>query len=131
MSEHTPSHAASHRRLRRLKQAIVLGVAGGTAAAWALVATNTVGVTAGTASAGARTNSNTIDTQPVAPQGGFQGDDGFFGAPNDQPGFFGGGSRRGGTFGGNSGGTFGGTFGGNAGGSLGGGFGPMMRSGGS
>lgn len=152
MSENTPSHAASHLRLRRTKQAIVLAVAGGTAAVWALVATNSVGVTA-TAAADSQTNANQVAPPQVVPGPQGQDDGGFFGAPNDQPGFFGGdgfrqrnGSSGGGTFGGSgngfgqngsngqsgSGSSGSGTFGGGFGqGGFGGGVGPMMQSGGS
>ncbi len=138
MSENSSSHAASHERLRRAKQAIVLAVAGTTAAVWALVATNAVGVTSTTA-ADSQPNANPITTTPQVESDG-QGQDGgsFFGVPNEQPGFFGGddGSGQGG-FGGN--GAFGqGGFGqngfggsGSSGGTFGGGSGPMMQSGGS
>ncbi len=157
MSENSSSHAASHQRLRRAKQAIVLAVAGTTAAVWALVATNTVGVTSTTA-ADARSNTGSGTTPPqVRTDGQGQDGGGFFGTPNEQPGFFGGNDGFGqGGFGqngfsqggsGSSGsGTFGGGFGqggfgqngfsqggsGSSGnGTFGGGFGPMMQSGGS
>lgn len=158
MSENTPSrHAGAHRRLRRAKQAIVLAVAGGSAGAWALVASNTVGITASTAVAD--TSANGAQAQPgsTGAQAGdsqSQGDDGFFGAPNEQPGFFGGfgdGTRHHRTFdgsgsngsgsGSNGSGSIGGQSGqGGSGGSAGtfgggtpqsGGLGPMMQSGGS
>jgi hypothetical protein len=123
------------------------------------VASNTVGITASTAAADANATGSQAQpgstVQPGTPQG--QGDDGFFGSPNDQPGFFGGfgdgdGSRHhrssggfdlgagSGSSGGPSGqsgqggsnGSTGGGFGSfGSGTSQSGGFGPMMQSGGS
>ncbi len=140
MSENSSSHAASHQRLRRAKQAIVLAVAGTTAAVWALVATNTVGVTSTTA-ADARSNAGSGTTAPqVRTDGQGQDGGGFFGTPNEQPGFFGGNDGFGqGGFGQNGFGQGGfgqnglgqGGSGSSGSGTFGGGVGPMMQSGGS